>query len=73
MLAKAFTEHPDIADFSWSKDAELDAALLLAGTQQPPQTDTATPRYCFQTTYLNERAVEYQQHSGAFHLSLALA
>ncbi|MEM7220399.1 MAG: sulfotransferase domain-containing protein [Pseudomonadota bacterium] len=68
MLAAAFTEHPDVVDFSWGKDAELDAALTLSGTQAPETTLPVGKRFCFQTTYLNERGIEYPTHAEHFHL-----
>ncbi len=68
MLANAFTEHTATTDFTWSKDAELDAAQILAGVRSPANASTPHPRYCFQTTYLNERYTEYFDHVGRFHL-----
>lgn len=48
-----------MANFRFCRDDELAAALLLAG-----QVECAQPgRYCFQTTYLNDRAVEYFDHT----------
>ncbi|MEM7293150.1 MAG: sulfotransferase domain-containing protein [Pseudomonadota bacterium] len=41
-----------------TQDTELDAALILSG-----HTSVAEGRYCFQTTYLNERFIEYFQHA----------
>jgi len=68
MLARTITDHPEVQSFSWSKDAELDAALILSGNQSVPMTLTANNRYCFQTTYLNEQGVEYLEHRDKFHL-----
>jgi len=68
MLARAITDHPEVQSFSWSKDAELDAALLLSGNQPAPITLTASDRCCFQTTYLNEQGIEYLDHRNQFHL-----
>jgi len=68
MLARTITEHPQMQNFSWGKDAELDAALLLSGAQPTPTQMAVTDRYCFQTTYLNERGVEYLDHPEHFHL-----
>lgn len=42
---------------SLTRDDELDAALALAGYVKLPRDS----RYCFQTTYLNERYFEYQR------------
>jgi len=41
--------------FAFTHDDELDAALILAGHVRLPQGR----RYCFQTTYLNERYPDY--------------
>jgi hypothetical protein len=41
--------------FAFTHDDELDAALILAGHIRLPQGR----RYCFQTTYLNERYPDY--------------
>lgn len=67
MLAGVISRHPDVADFSWGKDAELDGALLLAGVVEPPDILTCR-RACFQTSYLNECYLEYLQHAGDFSL-----
>jgi len=68
MLAKAITQHEDVDTFSWSKDAELDAAQLLSGTAAKERVGFHGSRYCFQTTYLNERFIEYSQHIDSIHL-----
>lgn len=68
MLARELTAHPQVTDFTWSKDAELDAALVLAGVYPPAAPLASGQRFCFQTTYLNERWVEYADHRAAFHL-----
>ena len=67
MLANSITQHPGVTPFAWSKDAELDAALVLSGTAPLPELH-ATNRYCFQTTYLNEQGAEYQHQANPFYL-----
>jgi hypothetical protein len=58
MLARIITESDGIVNFWMGLDNELDAALILSGlVSHQPQG-----RYCFQTTYLNERFPEYYQH-----------
>jgi len=64
MLAKIITSHNAITDFSWSKDAELDAATLLCGLMNVPSIG----RSCFQTTYLNEQYFEFTQITEPFKL-----
>ena len=44
-----------MADFRFCEDDELAGALLLAGHVESP----VIGRYCFQTTYLNDRFAEY--------------
>lgn len=44
-----------MADFRFCKDDELAGALLLSGYVESP----VIGRYCFQTTYLNDRFEEY--------------
>ena len=67
MLARELNRHPDVLDCFWSRDAELDAALILSGTE-PVEPPPAGKRYCFQTTYLNDRWVEYAPNAEHFHL-----
>ncbi len=55
MLTRLITSHPDIYDFSFLRDEELAAALVLSGHSHSGHAG----RRCFQTTYLNERYVEY--------------
>ena len=45
-------------DFRLTRDDELDAALILSGAA----TSDWSGRHCFQTTYLNDRVSEYEQH-----------
>ena len=68
MLASVLCKHPEITNPFWSADTELDAALLLSGAEKTRTPPTSKERFCFQTTYLNERYLEYFQHSGKFKL-----
>lgn len=69
MLADAFCQHPDIVDFTWTDDAELDAAKILSGAvDREINTGVEASRFCFQTTYLNERYVEYADHIDSSYL-----
>ena len=58
MLARLITQSPGMVDYRFGPDDELDAALILSGYVEHP----ARGRYCFQTTYLNERYREYFCH-----------
>ncbi len=64
MLAKVITGHETMADFSWSKDAELDAAIILSGQRQLD----IVGRCCLQTTYLNEQYFEFAELTNPFKL-----
>jgi len=64
MLAGILTKSEGMVDFAWSKDDELDAALILSGYEKHEPKG----RYCFQTTYLNECFPEYFQHPAKFKL-----
>ena len=66
MLSEAICQHADVRDASWSHDAELDAAQMLAGRVSFP-TPTV-PSICLQTTYLNECYREYLEAAGKFQL-----
>ena len=55
MLTRVIAASRDFRRFAFTHDDELDAALILAGAIHLP----AAGRYCFQTTYLNERYGEY--------------
>jgi len=68
MLAAEFSRHPKVTDFAWSKDAELDAAALLAGVAPTDKIPEQHQRYCFQTTYLNDRYSEYLTNETTFYL-----
>lgn len=67
MLARVITNSNGMARYPFSKDDELDAALILAGRHSPK----IKGRYCFQTTYLNERYHEYFEHP-AHHIIWSL-
>lgn len=58
MLNRVIMGTEGIANFKFSKDEELDAAQILSGRV----ATKAKGRYCFQTTYLNERYAEYLRH-----------
>jgi hypothetical protein len=57
MLARLIAAAPGFARLRLTADDELDAALALAGFVDLPND----PRYCFQTTYLNECFLEYRR------------
>jgi hypothetical protein len=59
-LARLLKRGHGMVDHAFGHDDELDGALLLAGHAT---RDTAG-RFCFQTTYLNDRFREYFEHSG---------
>lgn len=68
MLSRLITGSEGMEKFWFSKDEELDAALILSGAV--PHTPKG--RYCFQTTYLNERWPEYLEHAGKFTMIWSL-
>jgi Sulfotransferase domain len=55
MLTRIIARSDGFRSFGLTHDDELDAALILSGRIDLPLDD----RYCFQTTYLNERYPEY--------------
>lgn len=58
MLARIITQSDGMVNYWFGPDDELDAALILSGyVEHAPHG-----RYCFQTTYLNERYPEYFDH-----------
>ncbi len=59
MLTRIIARSPGFRYLSLTIDDELDAALALCGQIELP----AQARYCFQTTYLNERYFEYKMLS----------
>jgi hypothetical protein len=64
MLTRLIAGAPDFTRLALTTDDELDAALALAGLIDLPQDR----RYCFQTTYLNERYEEYRELDGTQRL-----
>jgi hypothetical protein len=58
-VTRILKEALGMPDIGFTRDDELDAALILSGTEHPDYAG----RYCFQTTYLNERVAEYAQHN----------
>jgi hypothetical protein len=58
-LARLLKRAHGMVDHTFGHDDELDAALLLSGHVS---RDTSG-RFCFQTTYLNDRVHEYFEHS----------
>jgi hypothetical protein len=56
MLTRLIAAAPGFQRLSLTADDELDAALALAGIIELPLES----RYCFQTTYLNERYQDYR-------------
>lgn len=59
MLNRVIMSSDSIVNFKFSKDEELDAALILSGQVKVQ----GAGRYCFQTTYLNECFREYFDHT----------
>jgi hypothetical protein len=64
MLSRVFTGSEGMTNYWFGKDDELDAALILSG--RIPHIIRG--RYCFQTTYLNERWDEYFDHPQAYRM-----
>jgi hypothetical protein len=64
MLAKIVTRSSGMTNYWFGSDNELDAALILSGyVEHEPRG-----RYCFQTTYVDERYQEYYEHHAEFKL-----
>ena len=59
ILTRVIRSRPGVVSFQIGKDDELDAALILSGRIRAPDHNG---RFCFQTTYLNERYKEYLEH-----------
>ncbi len=59
MLSRIITQSEGMVDFTFGKDDELDAALILSGNVDYHNKG----RHCFQTTYLNECYFEYFEHT----------
>lgn len=55
ILTRILANSPGFQRFKLTHDDELDAALILSGKVAAPRDR----RYCFQTTYLNERLTDY--------------
>lgn len=68
MLSRTLTRSEGMTNYWFGKDDELAAALILSG--KVPHT--AVGRYCFQTTYLNERWHEYLEHSSGYSMVWSL-
>ena len=58
VLTRVIRQAESIEKFQYTKDDELDAALILNGRIEP----NTGGRFCFQTTYLNENYSEYFDH-----------
>lgn len=65
LLTQIIMASEGIVDYRRGADSELDGALILCGRQA---VDPGSDRYCFQTTYLNERYPDYFQSLGKFKL-----
>jgi hypothetical protein len=68
MLSRLLTQSEGMKNYWFGKDDELDAALILSGCVP----HSVNGRYCFQTTYINERYPEYLEHLGAFKMIWSL-
>jgi hypothetical protein len=58
ILTEIIAHSEGLSKFQITSDSELDAALILSGYINIK----ADGRYCFQTTYLNEKYYEYYEH-----------
>jgi hypothetical protein len=58
MLTRIINQSDLMVDYTFGKDDELDAALILSGKVK----HAPIGRYCFQTTFLNECYLEYLDH-----------
>jgi|LGOV01.1.fsa_nt_gb hypothetical protein len=65
ILTNVLVQSPEVANYQTDLDSELEGALILSG-HLPLISNNK--RYCFQTTYLNERYEEYFEHQGRFKL-----
>jgi hypothetical protein len=64
MLTRVISYSANFRPLALTHDDELDAALTLCGEVDLPNSS----RYCFQTTYLNERFREYGGLSSGYRL-----
>lgn len=64
ILTEVLLQTSQIIDYRSRLDSELQGALILCGEQPIPTTG----RYCFQTTFLNEKYYEYWEHHGRFKM-----
>jgi hypothetical protein len=64
MLSRVFTNSEGMRNYWFGKDDELDAALILSGKVH----HVVQGRYCFQTTYINERWNEYFDHLSRYRM-----
>ena len=58
MISRIITESEGMVNYWFGSDDELDAAMILSGYV----VHHTEGRYCFQTTYVNERYHEYFEH-----------
>jgi len=63
MLTQILLESDGLTDYRFGRDSELDGALILSGIVD----HNPAGRYCFQTTYLNDRYNEYFEN-GRFQM-----
>lgn len=63
-VSRLLTNGEGLGNFWKRRDEELDAAVILSGKEKL----NPAARYCFQTTYLNERYLEYLDNVGHHQL-----
>ncbi len=64
LLSRILTNSDTMTNFWFTRDEELDAALILSGVAGYQ----GSGRHCFQTTYLDECWPDYLDHKGNFKL-----
>lgn len=64
MLTRILSESDGMVKYFDGEDGELDGALILSGLA----AHEPRGRYCFQTTYLDEKYGEYFTHQGRYRL-----
>lgn len=64
ILANILTQSPGMTNYGFGRHDELATALILSGYVE----HTPKGRYCFQTTYINERYHEYYEHFEVFKM-----